>query len=244
MIAFILSAALLQTATSTVSPAPAASSGPLREVVYKYSYNDKTEMSTSASIGDQLAAPPTSAGFEGGYNGTMTVDVLQVDPSDGYIKAEVHCETDAANGKKPDDAVFVVHPDGGLTIVSGNYDTDMLTLLPYFGTQYYGPHDPLQQGMQWTDATTFQDGKTEIPAETVTTVTSVTGSSAQIQATTKATNVGTGFGIELKVLYNAQKLVPLNLDVRTMVRGESVNSTGERILHYHFDRVSDTLDKS
>ncbi len=232
--------------TTTSSPAPQAqtAASPLREVVFKFSYSEKSEYTSSE--GDALAAPPISEGLSGGYTGTLTVDVLQVDPSDGYIKVEARDATDAENGKKPNDATFVVHPDGALTIVSGNYDSDMLTLLPYFGTQYFGPHDPLQQGMQWSDSSTYDIGNSQtIPVESTTSVASVSGDDAQIKVSTQTARVPNGsFSIDLSLLYNAAKLVPLSLDVRTTRRGFGDSSTGEHTTHFHFQRVSDTLDKS
>jgi hypothetical protein len=248
MFAFLLAAVLTQVDSAASSTQPQAqSTAPLREIVYKFSDNETVEyasdQSTSGYTVDQshggLAAPPESSRTTGGYWGTMTVDILQVDASDGYLKARLHEVTDAENGKLPFDAVFIVRPDGGLVIVSGSPDADMTSLMPYFATSYFGDN-PLQQGSEWVSGSVV--GKTRY--ETTTTVTGVSGNNVSIKAVTKAPNgtMHNDLTIDTTLEYNAPKLVPVTLDVLSTLRGAGDTSTAEQVSHYHFDRTSDTLD--
>ncbi len=249
MLAIFLAAALRQ-----ADPAPSSSAAsspspsPVREVVFKFSDDETNEYTTDQGsieyttnqLSNGLAAPPESQKGAGGYSGTMTVDILQVDGSSGFLKAAVHEATDAENGKAPFDAVFIVHPDGALTIVSGSYDADMTGLMAYFATSYFADR-LLQQGIEWTSSAMF--GKTAYT--TTTTVVGVTGDEVSLKAVTKAPG-GLGSGdllVDTQLVYDAPKLVPVTLDILATRHGWGDTSSAEQISHYHFDRISDTLDK-
>jgi len=250
MFALVLAAGLVVGAAGGSTAAQPQASGPLREIVYKFSDNETTEYTTDQAPGNQdsssgtvsstgtgLAAPPESSTKTTGFSGTMTVDVLQVDSS-GYLKAEVKEMTDAENGKKPFDAVFIVRPDGQLVRASGSDDPDMDDLMQYLGTSYFAGR-VLQQGEQWTSTSVFD--KTEY--DTTTSVTGVNGDDVMLKAEMKAHGaMSTSNTVDTSIVYNAAKLVPVALDVLRIQQGSGDTSNAEETFHYHFDRVSDTLD--
>ena len=243
-----LFAASLIAGAATTSSSTASSSGPMREVVYKFSDDERTEYSTDQSVnGDVekstatngLAAPPQSQTTATGYSGTMTVDILQVDPS-GYLKASIHETTDAANGARPFDATFIVRPDGQLVTASGSPDADMTGLMSYFATKYFGDH-VLSQGEQWIDGSIID----KVEYDTTSTVTNVNGDDITIRKVMKVPGAANGsLYVDTMLVYNAAKLVPITLDIRSTHRGGGTTANAEQISHYHFDRVSDTLDTS
>jgi len=155
-----------------------------------------------------------SATCEGGYNGTMTVDIVQVDPSDGFLKADVRDATDAENDRQGTQAGLIIRPDGTLVVTDGKIDEDMATIVPYLGTSFFADH-PLQQGAQWVSDSTSSDG---VDYETTTTVSSVDGDVANISIVTA--------------------------DVVMIRRASGDSADASRRVHYHFDRTSDTLDKT
>jgi hypothetical protein len=240
------------------SPAPApsgrsASVVPIREVVYDFSDDESVEYTTDQAPPDPftshgsvstsstgLAAPPESSTRASGFRGTMVVDVLEVDSS-GFLKAEVKETTDAENGREPFDAVFIVRPDGELVKVSGNDDPDMANLMRYFGTGYFADRT-LVEGQQWTNDMTYG----ALQFETTTKVTGADGDDVSFALVSKALKgVGNGsLTVETNLLYEASKLVPVKLDVRQVRMGSGDTASAEQVSHYHFERVSDTLDKS
>lgn len=238
----IMLAAFLADSTPTAS-ATAAPATPLREIVYKYSLN--TTGTTTAQSFDQGTDTATSVG---GYSGSMTIDVMQVDPSDGYLLTRVSDRTNALNDRTPTEADIIVHADGTLVVTDGKVDEDMATIVPYLGTKYFGDN-ALQQGNQWT-ADLTSDG---IAYTTTTTVSNVAGDLATISLVTQAAKgvMNGAFKIETKVGYEATKLVPVYLDEVMTREGGSVSggggsgfsAEGTSTVHYRFDRVSDTLDK-
>lgn len=238
----IMIAAFLADASAS-APAATAAAAPLREIVYKYSL-DSTGTTTAQSY-DQGTDTATSVG---GYSGTMTIDVMKVDPSNGYLLVDVKDQTNALNYRAPTEADIIVHDDGTLVVTSGKFDQDMSTIVPYLGTKYFGDN-ALQQGNQWETYSTSDN----IEYKTTTTVSGVNGDIATISLVTKADKgaMNGAFEIEGKLGYEASKLVPLSLDVIMTRSGSNVASgggsgfaaEGTNIVHYHFDRVSDTLDK-
>lgn len=256
MLAIFFAAALAQASTSTSAGGQTQSSGPLREIVYKFSDSETSEFSTDQSQQDQdsssgtvmstgtgLAAPPSSSTRLGGYYGTITIDVLQVEASSGFMKVDVHEQTSAENGKNPFDVVFIVRPDGGMAKLSGTDDPDIDALVPYLATSYFGDHT-LMEGATWKSDSTFDAGKADaMQLETTTTVTGSNGNNVSIKSTTSQPNVKNGSWMQqTSLLYNAAKLVPISLDVIATRRGSGTTANAEQTSHYHFDRVSDTLD--
>ena len=253
MFAAFLAAGLLLDSSATSSSSQPQASAPLREIVYNFSDDESTEYTTDQSPQDQngaggsvvlststgLAAPPESQRRTSGFHGTITVDVLEVD-STGYLKAEVKESTDAENGAKPFDATFIVRPDGELVKVSGSDDPDMTSLMRYFGTGYFADRS-LIEGQQWSTDMTY--GKTEF--QTDTTVTAASGDDVSIKSTSKAVKgIGNGsLTIETTLVYNAPKLVPVKLDVVQIRSGSGDTASAEQVSRYHFERVSDSLDK-
>lgn len=253
MFAAFLAAGLLLDTPASSSSTQTQAAGPLREIVYNFSDDESVEYTTDQSPQDQngiggsivqststgLAAPPESSRQTSGFRGTMTVDVLEVDSS-GYLKAEVRESTNAENGAKPFDATFIIRPDGELVRVAGSDDGDMTSLMRYFGTSYFADH-PLVEGQRWSTDMTY--GKTEF--QTDTTVTATSGDAVSIASTAKAVKgIGNGsLTIETKLVYNAPKLVPLKLDVIQIRAGSGDTASAEQVSHYHFERVSDSLDK-
>jgi len=234
MFAIIVAALLADVPTPAPAASPAADA-PLREIVYKYSL-DVTGSTTIQSY-DQAVDSATAVG---GYHGSMTIDVVQVDPSNGYLKAHVKDSTTALNYRAPTEEDIIIHPDGELIVTAGKVDEDMATIVPYLATKYFGDNT-LQQGNQWSTYST-SDG---IDYKTTTTVSSVSGDVATISLETKAEKgvMNGAFEIEGKVGYEASKLVPLSLDVIMTRQASGVSDEGSHTVHYHFDRVSDTLDK-
>ena len=228
------------------SPAPAASTGsaPLREIVYKYSLN-VTSTDTAQSY-DQGTDSATSVG---GYNGSMTIDIMKVDPSDGYLLAHVKDTTNALNYRAPTESDIIIHADGTLAVTNGKLDEDMATIMPFLGTKYFGDNT-LQQGNSWVTYST-SDG---LEYETTTDVSSVSGDVAAMSLVTKASKgvINGSFEIESKLGYEASKLVPVYLDEIMTRQGSDVSSgggsgystEGSRVIHYRFDRISDSLDSS
>ncbi|HEY7995113.1 MAG TPA: hypothetical protein VID24_12950 [Candidatus Eremiobacteraceae bacterium] len=232
------------------SAAPSSSSQallPLREIVYKFSEDLTTEYTTDqTSTGytttqstNGLAAPPESSTHTSGFSGKLTVDVLEVDP-DGFLKADVKETTDAENGRVPFEAVFIVRPDGNLVKVSGTQDAGMTSLIAYFGTQYFADRK-LAPGQQWTTEMAY--GKVQY--ETTTSVTRTSGDDVSMKSTAKAVKgVGNGsLTVQASIVYRASKLVPVSLDVLQLRQGSGDTSAAEQTAHFHFDRVSDSLDK-
>jgi hypothetical protein len=241
MFAIILAAFLADATPPALTAAPSV--GPLREIVYKYSLNSTG--TTTAQSYEQGTDTSTSVG---GYNGSMTIDILQVDPSNGYLKAHVKDSTNALNYRAPNEADIIIHPDGELIVTAGKVDEDMATIVPYLGTKYFGDNE-LQQGNQWASYST-SDG---IDYKTTTTVSGVSGDVATISLETKAEKgvINGAFEIEGKIGYEAAKLVPVSLDVIMTRTGSDVASgggsgfadEGTHMVHYHFVRLSDTLDR-
>lgn len=254
MVAALFIAGLLLDSPASSTTTAAQSAAPIREIVYNFSDDESSEYTTDQSPQDQnglggsvvqststgLAAPPESTRRNSGFHGTMTVDVLEVDSS-GYLKAEVKENTNAENGAKPFDATFIVRPDGELVRVAGSDDSDMTSLMRYFGTSYFADH-PLIEGQQWSTDLTY--GKTEF--QTDTTVTATNGDAVSIKSTAKAVKgIGNGsLTIETNLVYNAPKLVPLKLDVIQIRSGSGDTASAEQVSHFHFERVSDSLDKA
>ena len=253
MFAALLAAGLLLDSPTASSSSQAQAAAPLREIVYNFSDDESTEYTTDQSPQDQngvgggivqststgLAAPPESTRRTSGFHGTMTIDVLEVDSS-GYLKAEVKEQTNADNGRQPFDATFIVRPDGELVRVSGTDDADMTNLMRYFGTSYFADRS-LIEGQQWSTDLTY--GKVEF--QTATIVTATNGDDVSIKATSKAVKgIGNGtLTIETNLVYNAPKLVPVKLDVIQTRSGSGDTASAEQISRYHFERISDTLDK-
>lgn len=252
MFAAFLTAGLLLDSTASSSSSQAQASAPLREIVYNFSDDESVEYTTDQAPGDRdtssgtvqssstgLAAPPESQRQASGFHGTMTVDVLEVDSS-GFLKAEVKESTTAENGRQPFDATFIVRPDGEVVKTSGSDDPDMTSLIRYFGTSYFADRS-LIEGQQWSTDLTY--GKVEF--QTATTVTATNGDDVSIKATSKAVKgIGNGtLTIETNLVYNAPKLVPVKLDVVQVRSGSGDTASAEQVSHYHFERVSDTLDK-
>jgi len=233
MFAIIL-AAFLADATPP-APTAAPSAGPLREIVYKYSLDRKSEY-TSGSYD----SPAQSNTQNAGYSGTMTIDVVQVDAAAGILKVAVQDRTNALNDRGGTNGTLVIRADGTVLAVDGKYDQDMTTILPYLATGYFAGHD-LQQGAQWVTYST-EDG---IDYETTTTVSAVAGNDATVTTETKAQKgiVNGSFDILTKLVYEATKLVPISLDVQVRRNGSGDTAAADQSTHYHFDRVSDTLDK-
>lgn len=233
MFAIMLAAFLAD--ASAPAPTSAPSAGPLREIVYKYSLDRMSEY-TSGSYD----SPAQSDTQNAGYSGTMTIDVVQVDAAAGILKVAVQDRTNALNDRGGTSGTLIIRPDGTVLAVGGKYDQDMTTILPYLATGYFAGHD-LQQGAQWeTDST--EGG---IDYATTTTVSNVNGSNATVTTETKAQRgvVNGSFAIVTKLVYEATKLVPISLDVQVRRNGSGDTAAAEQTTHYHFDRVSDTLDK-
>ena len=255
MFALVLAAALANQSHLLAGNVPQGSSAasPLREVVYKFSHDQTSEYTTEQAPGNPdgpggmhqtattgLAAPPESSTKTAGYRGTMTVDILQVDVDSGFIKAEVHEATNAENGTKPFDAVFIIRPDGGMVKASGSDDPDMDALMVYFATKYFADHN-LAPGVTWTNIETVD----KVEYDTTTTVNGVDGNNVSMSAKTKAPRgVSGGFTIDTNLVYDAAKLAPISLDVMSIRLGSGTTSSAEQAIHSHFDRISDTLDKT
>jgi hypothetical protein len=252
MFAAFLAAGLLLDSSVSSTSSQAQVSAPLREIVYNFSDDESVEYTTNQAPNDPftssgsiqtattgLAAPPESQTRASGFHGTMTVDVLEVD-STGYLKAEVKESTNAENGKQPFDATFIVRPDGELVRVSGSDDGDMTSLMRYFGTSYFADRS-LVEGQRWSTDMTY--GRTEF--QTDTTVTATNGDAVSVKSTSKAVKgIGNGsLTIETSLVYNAPKLVPVKLDVLQIRSGSGDTASAEQVSHYHFERVSDSLDK-
>jgi len=241
MLAIMLAAILADAASSSTTAAAAA--GPLREIVYKYSLN-----STSTTSAQSYEQGTDSSTAVGGYNGSMTIDILKVDPSNGYLLAHVRDQTNALNYRAPTEADIIIHADGTLIVTTGKVDEDMATVVPYLGTKYFGDNS-LQQGNEWSTYST-SDG---IDYKTTTTVSSVSGTVANVSVVTKAEKgvMNGAFEIEGKIGYEAAKLVPVSLDMIMTRSGSNASAgggsgfadEGTHLIHYHFERVSDTLDK-
>jgi hypothetical protein len=235
MIAAVLAAAIL------LSPAPPAASttatqqtAPLREIVYKFSF-DQTEERTIEDFG----APPQSSASSGGYSGTLTIDVLEL-AHDGSMLISVNEMTNATNQTKPNAAKVVVHPDGALTITEGTYDADMLVLLPYLATAFFGDHQ-LQEGNAWeTTATTDKLATTRSYHVEKVDGDTATISCAEVQ---KGPSVHGSVLIRSRIVYKAPLLVPvvLNVQLSNDRSGQAATQTSRTI--FNFQRTSDTRDK-
>jgi len=240
MLTVVIAAATLAFA----SPAPAASAqaaAPLREIVFKYSYSRKVERSVA-----EFGSPDLNVGNTNGYAGRLTVDVMQVDPSNMILVAATDAVTGTVNMLKPLVGDIVISPSGDVKIVGGDYDDTMTTILPYLSTNYFGDHQ-LQEGASWKLITTAAD-KTQ--TTTTFNVSNVTTDTATITSTTQAKS-GDSSGvssIQTKVVYKAALLVPISLDILITSSGTTTTaghaSNEDATTHYHFDRVSDTRDKA
>jgi hypothetical protein len=222
-----------QVADAASSPAPSAA--PLREIVYRFSYDSRVER----SYGDYGAAAPETGSSSGGYSGRMVVDVMQA-ASDGLL-VHVTETTNAENGSKPIDADIVVLANGGLKVVRGAYDQSMTMLLPYFGQDCFNGN-ALQQGNTWGASSKSADG---VEITTTYNVTDVSGDLATItssSAPTPGQGGATSMHVDTKVVYKATLLVPISISVVIRGSGENTLSSNELQDTYHFDRVSDTRD--
>jgi hypothetical protein len=218
--------------TPAASPSPAQSAAPLREVVYEYSESQKEEVDVGSFGAD---APPTSE-LGAGINGRLTIDVIGVH-DDGSLLITITESTNASNDRAPHSATLVIHPDGGLGVVSGVYDDAMIKLAPYFGTSYFEGHD-LQVGTTWSQDSDVQ----QYHITTTTTVSKVDGDLATIDSTMKerTNDLHGDFSGTSSVVYDAPLLVPISLDIRLTNRDQQMGSSRDVTLHYQFDRVSDT----
>lgn len=252
MFAAFLAAGLLLDSPAAASSGQSQSAAPMRVVVYSFSDDESVEYTTDQSPQDPfgpsgsistattgLAAPPESSTRASGFHGTMTVSILEVDQN-GFLKAEMKESTNAENGRAPFDATFIVRPDGELVKASGDDDPDMTSLMRYFGTSYFAGQT-LVTGQQWTTDETYG----AVQFETKTTVTGADGDDVTFSALTKALKgVGNGsLTVQTKLVYDAPKLVPVTLDVQQIRMGSGDTASAEQVSHYHFQRVSDTLDK-
>lgn len=253
MLAALIFAGLLLGSPAPASSAQPQESAPMREVVYDFSDDESVEYTTDQAPQDPftasgsvqtattgLAAPPESSKRASGFHGSMTVDVLEVDAS-GFLKAKVTETTNAENGRKPFVAVFIVRPDGELVKSSGDDDPDMTSLVRYFGTSYFADR-ALVEGQQWTTDMTYGP----VQFETTTTVIGADGDDVSIKLLSKALKgVGNGsLNVETNLVYDAPKLVPVTLDIHQIRMGSGDTASAEQVSHFHFQRVSDTLDKS
>lgn len=234
MIAALLAATFLGSPAPTAAPAPSSQAPTvLREVVYKFSYDNMEERTV-----EDFGAPPQSAMNTAGYSGTITVDVIQVDP-DGSILAGVSEMTNAENQKKANTAQFVIHPDGALTAAGGTYDRDMLILLPYFATSYFADHS-LQEGSSWQTSATND----KVLSTTSFNVTKVDGDIATVSCveTDKGGSLNGSVTTRTTVAYKASLLVPISLNVQVSNDRTGMAATQSSRVIFNFDRVSDTRD--
>lgn len=214
---------------ATTSPSPT----PLREVVYKFSYDESEDSylrfvdGSTSHIKDSIDS----------YSGSATVDVTSVG-EDGSIRVTTSETFEPKSNMTATADDIVVHPDGSLQIVRGPADQEMITLLPYFASKYFGSHD-LQQGNTWQTGSTVDKDK----STTTDSVVAVSGDTATITIQTTDSGVlNENFIIQSTVDYNAPLLVPTALDtvVTTIGRGTAVHAMH---YHFHFIRISDTHDK-
>lgn len=239
MFSVVIAAAALALAPSApASPAPTPA--PLREIVFKYSYDRKVERSVA-----EFGAPNLNVGTTNAYAGTITVDVMEVD-SANMILVSVTDAARVTNGDKPIVGQVVVVPDGSLRIVGGDYDDTIETILPYMATNYFGDH-PLQEGSEWIVLSPPSDKSQTTTKYTVSNVTADTATITSV-TTAKGSDVAGTLSIETKVVYKASLLVPLSLDI-VVIRSGSTSSSGDpstqdATTHYHFDRVSDSRDSA
>ena len=233
---------VIAAAALAFGPAPHAAAtqtpAPLREIVFKFSYDRKVERSV-----EEFGAPNLNVGGSNVLSGKMTVDVTQVG-QDGSIRVSATDAYDSAvNAKKPFTADIVIHPNGDVVIVGGEAEDMMMTLLPYLGTRYFSDHD-LQEGASWKLISPPGQSQTT----TTFNVSNVTHDTATVSSVGKATggDVQGTLSIESKVVYKASLLVPLSLDIVIIRSGTGSTagqpSTQNAQTHYRFDRISDTRD--
>jgi hypothetical protein len=220
MFSVVIAAAML--AFAPAQPAAGAKPAPpLREIVYKFSYDSRTE------------TPPGASTIAGSFAGTMTLDVTQVG-GDGTVRVTATVTGNELKVKKPVIADIIVRPDGGLIVHNGEYDTEMMTLLPYLATNYFGDHE-LQEGASWKHIAKGDNVQTT----TTYNVSHVTSTTATISSVSQArgSSVNGPMTLKSRLVYKASLLVPLSLDV-------VVVHSGNGQTNYHFNRVSDTRDRA
>lgn len=238
MFSVVIAAATLAFAAAPDSGAQ--TSTPLREIVYRFSFERKVESSV-----EQFGAPDVNVGLGGGLSGKMTVDVMQVDDS-GTMRLNVTTDfLNAVNAPKPLKCDVVIRSDGSMRIVSGDEPDDITaTLLPYFGTAFFADH-PLQEGSTWKVLSPAGDSG---QLSTTFNVSNVSADSATITSTGKMSGTSSPgtLSVETKLVYKATLLVPVSLDIlitrsaTSMSGGTTTPRTATT--HYHFDRLSDSRD--
>jgi hypothetical protein len=211
---------------------------PLREIVFKFSYDRRVQRSV-----EEFGAPNLNVGGTNAFSGKLTVDVTQVG-EDGSIRVTATEAIDRSeNMTKPIAADVVIRPNGDLVIVGGETEDAMLTLLPYLATKYFADHD-LQEGASWKVISA--PGKSQ--TTTTYSVSNVGADTATVSSVAKASgaDVNGPLSIESKVVYKAPLLVPLSLDIVVLQSGDTTTagraSTVDTQTHYHFNRTSDTRD--
>jgi hypothetical protein len=234
MIAALLAAIVLDPTPAAPPPSQASQTATvLRELVYKFSYDNIEERTI-----EDFGVPPQSQMNRTGYSGTMTLDVMKVG-QDGSILMAIAEMTNAENQKKPSIAQIVVHPDGSLIETSGAPDQNMLILLPYFATSYFGDRT-LQEGTTWqtsatndkmVSSTAFNVSKVDGDVATVTAVQTQKGGSLTGSLTTRTT-----------VAYKASLLVPISLNVQVSNDRTGMAATQTSRAIFNFERTSDTRD--
>jgi hypothetical protein len=237
MFSVVIAAAAL--AFANAAPAAATQKpAPLREIVYKFSFDRKVERSV-----EEFGAPNLNVGGTNTFSGKLTVDVTQVG-DDGSIRVSATEAIDRSeNMTKPITADIVIRTNGDLVIVGGETEDDMTTLLPYLATKYFADHD-LREGAGWKEISA--PGKTQ--TTTTYSVSNVGADTATVSSVAKATggSVSGPLSIESKVVYKASLLVPLSLDIVVLQSGNTTTggraSTVDTQTHYHFDRTADTRD--
>ena len=231
--AFILAAAL-------------ATPDPIREVVYKVSYTHRLDANkevyggqTTDDMGRVHQNPPfnSKSGIESD-SGTVTVDVMQVSGDTLGIRLSEHW-----NGNTPSNTYFGnIGADGSVNFSNPLVTDVSRTILGFFSPGFLGGRY-VDKGLTWTQTasgsglnvnSTFTIGDVDGPIASVSETTVIKSSNVRSMDT-----LTTG-----SITYKATKLVPISGQIQSLgYRSDAETSTDVTTI-IHFDRVSDTLDRS
>jgi hypothetical protein len=232
MIAFVTAALISFIPPSTPGATLVLPKTPLREIVYDFSLVRK---STGHAVPNGYNGPQYAL-LSGGLTGRITIDVMAVQPDQSLVLRVIQ-STNAENDRAPRTSIVLIHPDGGLQMISGLYDDSMMKIEPYLGAAYFAGHD-LQQAASWTDDSTVGTYK----IATTTTVSKVDGDLATIDTTMKEISgqIHGSYSGSSSLVYDAPLLVPVSLDIHLTIVNGDTGTSGMVTLHYQFTRISDT----
>jgi hypothetical protein len=235
----ILELAMMGAAVLAKPPAMMAEAKPLRTVVYKVSYARREELTIQHFAGGMGASSPRGQVTSTGDTGTVTIDVYYV------IKdSVVAVVTERWNGKSSQ-TVFkgAVAPDGSLVEFPPEISAVTRALLPLFASHLTIGTDLSQIGAQWS----IDASPPGYAIGTKYVVKQVNGDLVTLSETQNAkakSPMAMDSLITGSIAYKPRVLAPVSGDFEERASKTDASSSDDINTKFHFERISDTLDKS